>query len=245
MDNWGDKRFDAALDLLEERRFVEAVEAFSELIALSPDMTGAYGNRGLAYLNLGMEEEARHDFETVLQLDPEDAMGHSMLAEVARFHGQPEDVLRHVNAALEINPDEPQAHFIRGWLFALAGQYEMAAIDLKRHIDLTADVDHADVEDFHNACEILAGDNPEDDLDQPIDTPDKADAFLGLHGWSFNYHENPEFEEDGLPCPFAHCIRNRPPLSPETGEGCPVFGYSCPGGAEQVGWCREHPPLLD
>lgn len=241
----GDKRFEAALALLEERRFAEAIEAFSELVALSPDMTGAYGNRGLAYLNLGLEEEAKNDFETVLQLDPEDAMGHSMLAELARFHGSPEDALIHINNALEINPDEPQALFIRGWLFARAGQYDMAVVDLQRHLELTSDGDNSDVQDFHGACLVLAEDNPKDDLGQPIDTPGKADAFLGLHGWSFSYVENPDYEENCLPCPFAHCIRNRPPLSPETRGGCPVFGYSCPGGREQAGWCREHPPLLD
>lgn len=245
MDDSGDKRFEAALALLEERRFVEAVEAFSDLVAFAPEMTGAYGNRGLAYLNLGLEEEARHDFETVLQLDPGDAMGYSMLAEVTRFHGSPEDSLMHVAQALEINPDEPQALFIRGWLFARAGQYEMAALDLGRHIELTADCDNHDIQDFRDACAALAGAEPRDDSGRAVDTPDKADAFLGRFGWSFDCRENPEYEEDCLPCPFAHCIRNRPPLSPETRGGCPVFGYSCPGGMDQVGWCREHPPLLD
>ena len=245
MDSMGERRFEEALALLEERRFLEAVDAFSELVALSPDMTGAYGNRGLAYLNLGREEEARSDFETVLQLDPDDAMGHSMLAEISRFHGEPEETLRHVTDALELDPDEPQAHFIRGWLFAGAGQYEMAADDLARHMELSEDREGSDVEDFLHACTVLATDDPRDEAGEAIDSHEKADAYLGLRGWSFNYVENPEYEEQGLPCPFAHCIRNRPPLAPELAEGCPVFGYSCPGGQEQVSWCREHPPLFD
>lgn len=245
MDHTGDKRFEAALALLEERRFVEAINAFSELVALAPDMTGAYGNRGLAYLNLGLDDAAKSDFETVIQLDPGDAMGHSMLAEIARFHGNHEEALDHVNAALELNPDEPQAYFIRGWLFAHAGQFEMAAMDLLQHLELAGDRENSDVSDFHSACQTLAEDDPRDDCGDPIDTPEKTDEFLGLHGWSFNQRENTDFELQGLPCPFAHCIRNRPPLSPETGEGCPVFGYSCPGGEEQVHWCSEHPPILD
>lgn len=245
MDSTGDKRFEAALALLEERRFFEAVDAFSELVALAPDMTGAYGNRGLAYLNLGLDEAARNDFETVLQLDPGDAMGHSMLAEVARFHGNPEEALRHVAEALELNPEEPQAHFIRGWLFARAGQYDMAAEDLERHVELSGERENADVEDFFDACQTLAEDNPVDETGEALDSAEKVDFFFGMRGWSFNYEENREYEEQGLPCPFAHCIRNRPPLSPETDGGCPVFGYSCPGGASQVSWCRQHPPMFD
>lgn len=245
MDSTGDKRFEAALALLEERRFFEAVDAFSELVALAPDMTGAYGNRGLAYLNLGLDEAARNDFETVLQLDPGDVMGHSMLAEVARFHGCPEDTLRHVIQALELNPDEPQAHFIRGWLFAKAGQYHMAAEDLERHVELSGERENADVEDFFDACQTLAEDDPVDEAGEVLDSAEKVDFFLGMRGWSFNYEENRDYEEQGLPCPFAHCIRNRPPLSPETDGGCPVFGYSCPGGATQVSWCRQHPPMFD
>lgn len=245
MDMSGDKRFEAALALLEERRYIEAVDAFSELVALAPDMTGAYGNRGLAYLSLGLEEAARSDFETVLQLDPGDAMGHSMLAEISRFRGIPEETLQHINAAFELDENEPQALFIRGWLFARAGQYEMAALDLGRYLDLTEERENPDVEDFHEACAFLAEDNPIcEDTGDAIDTDEKRDEFLGLCGWSFNYDANPNFEEMKLPCRYAHCIRNRSPLAPGTTEGCPIFGYSCPGGSEQVSWCTEHPPFI-
>lgn len=245
MDLSGDKRFADALALLEERRFFEAVDAFSELVALSPDMTGAYGNRGLAYLNLGLEDQARSDFETVLQLDPGDPMGHSMLAEIARFHGSLEECLSHVAQAIEMDPSEPQAYFIRGWLFARAGQYDMAAEDLKRHLELVEDRTNTDVGDFHEACRALASDDPRDEAGNPLDTKEKRSAFLGVRGWSFDFAENRDFGQDGLPCAYAHCIRNRPPLALETDEGCPVFGYSCPGGAEQVAWCGDHPPILD
>lgn len=243
MDSTGNKRFDAALALLEERRFAEAVDAFSQLVASCPELTGAYGNRGLAYLNLGRDEEARNDFETVLQLDPEDAMGHSMLAELSRFRGSGEETLRHAVEALELDPDEPQANFIRGWLFARAGQYDMAVEDLERFVEVSGGND--EVQDFLEACRCLAAVDPRDEDGNPIDTRDKANRFLGRKGWSFDAAENPDFEADGLPCPYAHCIRNQPALSPETPEGCPVFGYACPGHGEQVAWCRDHPALFD
>jgi tetratricopeptide (TPR) repeat protein len=241
----GDERFEEALKLLEERRFFEAVDAFSELIAFAPDMTGAYGNRGLAYLNLGLEEKARSDFLTVLQLNPEDAMGYSMLAELSRFDGPLEETLGHVTAALELADDEPQAYFIRGWLFARAGQYAMAAEDLGRFMELTKDRDNTDVEDLYLVCRTLSGDDPRDDDGGPLDTGERIEAYFRSRGWSFDYAANPDFFEEEQPCLYGHCIRNRPPLSAEADEGCPVFEYSCPGGVEQVAWCREHPPFAD
>lgn len=244
MDQSGDKRFEAALALLEERRYSEAVDAFSDLVALAPDMTGAYGNRGLAYLNLGMEDAAKSDFETVLQLDPEDAMGHSMLAEIVRFRGPPEETLGEINAALELDDNEPQALFIRGWLFARAGQFDMAADDFDRFLELVEDRDSSDVGDLRDACRFLASDDPRDEAGEPIDSEEKRNEYLGLWGWSFDYHANGRYEEMGLPCLYAHCIRNRPPLASGTVEGCPVFGFSCPGGGRQVSWCHDHPPFL-
>ncbi len=245
MDCDGDERFAEALNLLEERRFPEAIDAFTELVALAPDMTGAYGNRGLAYLNLGLEEKAKSDFLTVLQLDPGDAMGHSMLAELSRFHGTPEETLAHVAEALDLADDEPQAYFIRGWLFARAGQYGMAAEDLERFMELTKDRDNADVEDLYLVCRTLAEEDPRDEDGEPVDTAEKAEALFRSRGWSFDCRPNPDFEEERQPCRYGHCIRNRPPLSAGAAGGCPVFEYSCPGGSEQAAWCREHPPFTE
>ena len=243
MDVTDNSQFNFALTLLEERRFTEAVAAFSEVVALSPEFGGAYGNRGLAYLNLGCEEEALRDFETVLQLDPEDAMGHAMLAEIARYRGALEDALFHAVDALELDDTEPQAHFIRGWLFARAGQYREAADDLARFLELAGD--NPEINDFREACEALACDQPKNEFGALLDSQEKIGLFLGRIGWAFDVNANPDFEEHGLPCLYAHCIRNCPPLSPETPDGCPVFGYACPGGREQVAWCCENPRFFD
>ncbi|MDR1611827.1 MAG: tetratricopeptide repeat protein [Planctomycetota bacterium] len=243
MEDAKDKRFAAALALLEERRYLEALDAFSELVALSPEMTSAYGNRGLCYLGLGLEREARNDFETVLQLDPGDAMGHSMLGELSRLDGDPEETLRHAIDALELDPNEPQALFIRGWLFARAGQYAEAADDFARHMKVSGD--NGDVRDLHEACVVLASEAPVDEFGKSVDSPDLIEEYLGRRGWSFDRRPYGDYEGRGMPCPYAHCIHNCPPLSPEAPDGCPVFGCACPGEREQVAWCRENPRHID
>ncbi|MDR0361850.1 MAG: tetratricopeptide repeat protein [Planctomycetota bacterium] len=243
MEETKDAKFSFALSLLGERRYLEALDAFSELVALSPEMTGAYGNRGLCYLGLGLDRQARNDFETVLQLDPNDAMGHAMLGELTRLDGDPEETLRHAVDALDIDPDEQQALFIRGWLFARAGQHAEAAEDFSRYLERSDD--NEDVRDLRDACLVLASDNPVDEFGDAIDVPEKVEEYLGRRGWSFDCRPYEDYEARGMPCPYAHCIRNRPPLSPEAPDGCPVFGCACPGRREQAAWCRENPRYID
>jgi len=50
----------------------QAVDAFSEALALAPVAADVLVSRGRAYLELGMEAEARADFETAAQFIPED-----------------------------------------------------------------------------------------------------------------------------------------------------------------------------
>lgn len=242
MDSAIDRYFDEALELLEERRFTQAVDAFSELVALDPGYEGAYGNRGLAYLSLGMYDAAREDFEAVLRFNPDDAMAHAMLGELMRAAGDDYGALARAVAAMELEPSEGQPYYTRGWLFAKAGQYEQAAADLRRYLELAGETD--DVADLAAACETLAAPGAEDDAGRPLDAREAADRYLSAKGLSFDMAANPDFAELALPCAYAHCIRNCQPLCPEAPGACPAFGYACPGDVEQTAWCREHPPAL-
>jgi tetratricopeptide (TPR) repeat protein len=50
--------------LYAARRYEEAVAAFAEVISLTPDLKGTYGDRGFAYYGLGDLERARASCET-------------------------------------------------------------------------------------------------------------------------------------------------------------------------------------
>lgn len=240
MSGDSDTNFAKALDLLDNERFFEAITAFSECIALDPESEGAYGNRGLAYLNLGMDELALSDFERVLCLNPDDSMGHAMMAEALRQTNRHENALRCAVKSLELNEDEPQAYFVRGWLFARAGQYEQAKEDLERFVGYVGEQEAGF--ELLECCRTLSHDKPIDDAGLPIKNPQAANIYLGRRGWSFDLSKNDDYEAQGLPCAYAHCIRNLPPLSPVMPGGCSLFGHACPGGDEQVDWCRMHPP---
>lgn len=55
-----------------QRKFTQAIEAFTSAIAEDPDYIAAYYNRGLAYYDLQLYYKAIVDFDMVLMMSPDD-----------------------------------------------------------------------------------------------------------------------------------------------------------------------------
>ena len=68
--NAADEQFTAAVKLMEERKFAEAIKAFTEAIDLNPENPAAYDGRGLALVKLGKRVEAAQDFDKAIEVDP-------------------------------------------------------------------------------------------------------------------------------------------------------------------------------
>ncbi len=232
--------FEEARQLLEEQRYEDAVQAFSDFITLVPESEGAYGNRGLAHMHLGDDNQAIQDFEMVLRLNQDDAMGYAMLAEALRNQGRWAEALAAAVNAMERDDEVPEAYFVRGWLFARAGQYAPACEDLERFVEQIDEPGEG--EDLLDACRTLAEPGAVDDEGQPLDDPPERERFLRELGLSFDFDYNVDYEGDELFCPYAHCIRNMPRRALEAAPACPLTGHECPGGAEQADVCREYPP---
>lgn len=232
--------FDKAHRLMLYNHYREAAEMFGACLEQESDYPEAYGNRGVCYLNLGDDEAAARDFRRVLELDPEDAMGYAMLAEAMRNLGRYEEALQAAAEALERDPEEPGSYYVRGWLFAQAGQYPEATEDLEEYLDLMDDP--GGVEELCDACTLFADPTPTDAAGRLLDTAEAKAKYLGQAGLSFEREYNSAYLEDGLFCPWAHCIRNQPRRCKDAPLACPVTSTDCPGGAEQVEICRARPP---
>ena len=229
MEDFGDEgRFERARELLDNEQDLEAEEAFSELIARRPDWEGAYGNRGLARMHLGRDEEALSDFARVTELDSDDAMAFARKAEALRNLGRYPEALENIGKALELDPDDPDAHYLRGWLFFYCQQYDSAVEDLEHFIREAED--YGEVEDMLALCRTLAAaDGPRGEA---------AEGLLRENGFSLDARENPKYVEEGLFCPYAHCVRLFPARGMQAADACAVTGFACPGGAKQADGCE-------
>ncbi len=229
----GEKQFENARDLLDQQRHGEARDAFTELIALFPEWEGAYGNRGLALMYLGHDRKALEDFKTVIRLNSRDALGHARVGEALRNLEDYDGALRNAARALDLDALQPEAHGLRGWLFARCGQFEPAVEDLEVLACLGDEA--GETEDLLDACRALAGNDPEAVAD--------TKGFLASQGLSFNVEYNERYEEEAQFCPYAHCLRTRPVRGPEAATACPVTGYDCPGGSRQAACCMMDTPF--
>ncbi len=65
-ENW----FKKGLTLLDEKKYTEAIEAFSLSMEIVPDDYEAYNNRGVAWFHIGNYDRAIHDYTRALKLRP-------------------------------------------------------------------------------------------------------------------------------------------------------------------------------
>lgn len=58
-------------------------------------------------------------------------------------------------------------------------------------------------------------------------------------GYSINLDYNENYREEGLDCPWEHCIELMPLQMGDNESSCPRHGHDCPGGREQVIKCKK------
>lgn len=59
-------------------------------------------------------------------------------------------------------------------------------------------------------------------------------------GYCLNFNSNEWYKEQGLSCPWEHCIELMNLPKDRTKESCPIYGHDCPGGENQVMKCKPY-----
>jgi len=92
---------------------------------------GDYYFNGGAY-NLDFAERA---YTNALVIDPESPFGHHQLARIAFIKGNFAVAVDEIEKELKLNPDNPNAYYVRGLINGYRGQYAAAANDFSRFIE--------------------------------------------------------------------------------------------------------------
>ena len=172
---WADSTgiyFQEGQNLLKERKYDKAVDAFHKALVDNPDSGEIYVELGFAYRLMNDYEKAKEAYSKAIELDPKDAGAHLRLGEVyqlSNMEAQAErefgiyrrltsDTLREgrgyyraqkyeqaihaFHNELALNPDSSEVYRELGFTYRLMKDYEKAKVAYLKAIEL--DPKHAD-----------------------------------------------------------------------------------------------------
>jgi tetratricopeptide (TPR) repeat protein len=113
------KRFDAAVALMQQDRIDKAKLSLQALIDKNPRLPGPYINMGIIQLNEGEAVKAAESFSTAIELKPDSLPAHNQLGVALRMQGKFQQAEQTYHSALKIEPDYLLAHRNLGILYDL------------------------------------------------------------------------------------------------------------------------------
>ena len=128
--------FYAGLTHYSTGEYNKAMERFSRVIELNPQLSVAYNNRGSAYAKKGEYDRAIQDYDRAIELDPSDADAYYNRGLAYMYTGDHDRAIRDCNSAIELDPNSPTIHLSRGLSYFLKGDYHSSIQDYSRAIVL-------------------------------------------------------------------------------------------------------------
>jgi len=118
MNGWSDR---------PQRSLDESIELATRALSLREDLPVAYFVRGLAYRERADYVSALVEAEKAIELDPNYANGHVLVATLLYYAGQPEAGLERMLKAIQLNPRHPSNYpFHLGQAYFVLGRYRDA-----------------------------------------------------------------------------------------------------------------------
>lgn len=118
----------------------QRVEACTDAIASGrwpgASAAWAYGNRAIAYAELGLPLEAFEDHDRAILLDPSNPQAFNNRANSLAEFREYDRALEDYGQALRLDPSYANAVFHRAGVYLVTGRYDAAAADYSRTLDL-------------------------------------------------------------------------------------------------------------
>jgi len=124
---------------LIKKEFDAAIEAYTNAIALNPNLAYAYSFRGFAYRGNSQYDRAILDYNKALEANPNYAEAYNKRGLAYANKDQYEKAVLDHNKALEIDPNHSKTYLYRGNVYTLCGQYERAIIDFNKALEIEPD----------------------------------------------------------------------------------------------------------
>ena len=129
----------AALALWRDGRYTDPAKAkayWDKAIAANPKMAEAYNNRGLAFYNLELHQQAINDFSQAIRMNPQYAEAFNNRGNAYYALDQYEKAEADFNKSLELKPRYAKAHLNRGLVYFQMKNKDGFCADFRRACDL-------------------------------------------------------------------------------------------------------------
>ncbi len=131
--------FESGLDFLQQDRYQEAVDTFTQLIDVAPENPHAYRNRGVAYMKLNLYDKAINDFQRTKEIVPDLKGLHSNLGVAWYYKKNYSRAIKNYDREISLSPDNYFAYFNRAICWAVLEDYEKSFSDIIKTIELLPD----------------------------------------------------------------------------------------------------------
>jgi TolA-binding protein len=133
--NWSAK----AMELWKEVKYTNPDQAknyWDKAIAVNPKQAEAYNNRGLAFYDLKLYQQAIEDFSQALRIKPEYPEALNNRGNAYYAMDQYEKAEEDFNQSLQFKPNYSKAHLNRGLVYFQMQKRDQACADFRRACDL-------------------------------------------------------------------------------------------------------------
>jgi len=129
----------AAQALWQDGQYTDANKAkdyWNKAIAVNPKMAEAYNNRGLAFYNLELHQQAINDFSQAIRMKPQYAEAFNNRGNVYYALDQYQKAKTDFDKSLQLKPKYSKAHLNRGLAYFQMKKTEESCKDFRRACDL-------------------------------------------------------------------------------------------------------------
>ena len=128
--------FENGVNFLKQDRYQEALDTFTELIAISPGNPDAYKNRGVAHMKLDQYDLAIEDFERTKEIVPDLKGLYSNLGVAWYYKEDYPRAIENYNKEISLSPGNHFAYFNRAICRSELKEYEKSLGDINKTLEL-------------------------------------------------------------------------------------------------------------
>jgi len=118
-------------------QYEDAIKGFSQSTVVKPNYADAYHNRANIFFKIGRLDLARDSYNTALTIAPGLFQTYISLAQIDLSEGKNQLAVEHAQKLVELQANDPQAHYVFGIVLAKVGLIEEAKNEMKLSLQIS------------------------------------------------------------------------------------------------------------